>query len=181
MSSNWRNSIKTIEQARDFILQVGTISFLHDSKGGCSLWDAVDAADTKLGESGESEKEALVWLWKNELPALYPNEIFYGKRKSGAMLCTIEELKRHYAENYRPLEALSENAKRLFHLIEQAPVTNRELRELAYLSGKEYKTAFDKAMNELQVTYQIVRIPAGQYDPDTWTTFASRYPDIAHS
>lgn len=176
--NSWIASVQTIEQARDFVLKVGVCGILKDSKGGCTLWDAIDAPDKQPGESGWGEKMGYVWSWKNELPARYPTEIFYGKRKSGAMLCSMSALLDLYTENWRPLSKLSETAQRLYRLIEQAPVNNKELRQLAYMTGKDNKSAFDKAMLELQLAFQIVRVNALDVDGDTWTPFEKQYPEF---
>ena len=41
MQTPWTNSVKTLEQARDFVLEVGMCGVLHDSKGTLpTLWDA---------------------------------------------------------------------------------------------------------------------------------------------
>ncbi len=178
MSDDWRNSVKTIEEARDFILRVGACGVLHDSKGGYSLWDAIDAPDKQPGEGGWGEKMGFVWSWKNDLPAQFPDQIFYGKRKSGAMLCSMEELRKYYGESHRPLDSLSDTARRLFAIIEQAPVNNKELRELAFMTGKEYKNAFDKALLELQLSFQIVRVNSADVEGDTWTPFEKQYPNF---
>ncbi len=128
--------MRTIEEAREFVLKVGICGILHDTKGGCSLWDAIDAPDKMPGESGWGGKMGYVWSWKNELPAKYPTEIFYGKRKSGAMLCTMEVLRELYRTHYRPITELTETAQRLYAIIEQDPVNNKELKALAYMTGK---------------------------------------------
>jgi hypothetical protein len=175
-NNDWVATVRTIEEARDFVLKVGACGVLHDSKGGYSLWDAIDAPDKLPGESGWGEKMGYVWSWKNELPATYPDQIFYGKRKQGTMLCSMDALKQYYKQSYRPLEELSEVAQRLFGIISQAPVNNKELKQLAYMTGKDQKSAFDKAMLELQLAFQIVRVNSMDVDGDTWTPFEAQYP-----
>ncbi len=175
---NWVASVRTLEEAKNFVLTVGACGILHDSKGGYSLWDAIDAPDKLPGESGWGEKMGYVWSWKNELPSTYPHEIFYGKRKQGAMLCSMEALKAFYSETYKPLESLSETAQSLYRIIEQAPVNNKELKQLAFMVGKDQKSAYDKALLELQLTFQIVRVNSTEVDGDTWTPFTTQYPDF---
>jgi len=178
MAEDWTGSVKTIEEARNFVLQVGACGILHDSKGGFTLWDAIDAPEKQPGEAGWGDKMGIVWSWKNELPARYPDQIFYGKRKSGAMLCSMAELKRQYNEGHRPLSSLSPTAQRLYAVVAQAPVSNKELREIALMTGKEFKNAFDKAMLELQLTFQIVRVNLLEAESDTWTPFDKQYPNF---
>lgn len=179
MSADWFESVKTIEEAREFVLKVGICGILHDPKGSPTLWDAIDAPDKQPGESGWGEKMGYVWSWKNELPARYPDAIFYGKRKNGtAMLCSMAKLRELYAEQYRPLETLSETAQRLHKTIAQNPVNNRELKLLADMVGKAYKAAYDRALLELQVAFQIVRVNQTDVEGDTWTLFRLQYPDF---
>jgi hypothetical protein len=175
IGSEWVASVRTIEEAREFVLKVGACGILRDSKGGYSLWDAIDAPDKMPGESGWGEKMGYVWSWKNELPAKYPTEIFYGKRKSGAVLCSMEVLREMYHQNHRPISELTDTAQRLFRIIEQAPVNNKELKQLTHMSGKDSKNAFDKAMLELQLTFNIVRVNEPDVEGDTWTPFVKQY------
>src|SRR5580704_2406712 len=106
-------SVKTIEEAREFVLEVGVCGILHDAKGLPTLWDAIDAPDKAPDEPGWGEKMGMVWSWKNELPARYPDEIYYGKRKNGAMLCDMATVRELYRAHYVAAENLSETAQRL--------------------------------------------------------------------
>jgi len=176
--NEWRETVHTLEEARDFVLKVGVCGILHDPKGDPNLWDAIDAPDKKPDEPGWGEKMGYVWGWKNELPATYPTEIFYGKRKNGkAMLCTMALLRQFYDEQFRPLTQLSQIAQRLYTVIAQNPVNNKELRLLAGMTGKADKAAFDKALLELQIAFQIVRVNKIDTDGGTWTPFEAQYPN----
>jgi len=179
MANDWINSVRTIEQARDFVLKVGCCAILRDKNGGPSLWAAIDAPDKRPGESGWGEKMGYVWSWKNALPARYPNEIFYGKRKSGAMLCTMDVLRGMYAERHVAEEELSADALKLLSIVRQDEVTNQELRQLASFTGQADKNRFDKALLELQLTFHITRINRLEIEADTWTPFLSQYPMFA--
>lgn len=175
--NDWFASVRTIEDAREFVLEVGVCGVLADKTGAPTLWDAVDAPDKQPGEKGWGEKVGKVWTWKNELPARYPDEIFYGKRSDGrAMLCSMETLKKLYAEQNRPLAVLSETARKLYGYIQQNPANNSELKRLAGMTGKASKSAYDRALLELQVAMQIVRINRTDTDGDTWTPFEEQYP-----
>lgn len=174
---DWQGTVQTIEQARDFVLRVGVCGILQDRTGAPNLWDAVDAPEKQPGEAGWGDKMGKVWAWKNELPARFPNEIFYGKRKGGAaMLCSLEALKGLYAQQHRPLETLSEIARKLYAVITQDPVNNSELKHLTGMTGKASKSAYDRALLELQVAFQIVRVNRTDTEGDTWTPFVSQYP-----
>jgi hypothetical protein len=179
MPNDWVESVQTIEEAREFVLKVGVCGVLHDKSGAPNLYDAVDAPEKQPGDSGWGDKMGKVWSWKNELPARYPDEIFYGKRKGGgAILCSMAHLKQLYADQHKPLEALSETARKLYEYIEQNPLNNSELKQLSGMSGKASKSAYDRALLELQVAFQIVRVNQTDVEGDTWTPFALQYPDF---
>ena len=44
------------------------------------------------------------------------------------------------------------------------------------MTGKTAKSAYDRALLELQVSFQIVRVNQTDTDGDTWTPFAVQYP-----
>ena len=78
------DAVRTLKQARNYILQVGVCGIFSDAKVGMpNLWDAVDLPGRQPGVKGWGEKVNAIWRWKNELPAMYPEEIFYGKLPSG--------------------------------------------------------------------------------------------------
>ena len=179
---NWIGSVKTFEDARDFVMRIGVCCVLQNKKGEPNLYDAIDAPEKQSGEKGWGENVSKTWGWKNALPASYPDEIFYGKRKDGkAILCSMECLKAMYADQHRPVEELSETAQQLYNLIRQSPANNKELRELAYLTGKSNNYRFDRALLDLQIAFNIVRINRTDLDGDTWTLFTVQYPDFSPS
>lgn len=67
----------------------------------------------------------------------------------------MECLKAMYADQHRPVEELSETAQQLYNLIRQSPANNKELRELAYLTGKSNNYRFDRALLDLQIAFNI--------------------------
>jgi hypothetical protein len=79
--------IKTLEQAHRFVIQKRICTLK-------SLSDSVDLPDKQPGETGWGQTITAVWSWKNQLPAHYPKEIFYGKTKGGAaVLMTLDYLR----------------------------------------------------------------------------------------
>ena len=177
--------VRTIEEARSFVEQVGVCAIFHDASGRLpSLWDAVDAPDKQPGEQGWGDKMGKVWNWKNELPARYPDAIFYGKLKGGrAILCTFDRLRKIYRAQHRPLEQVSETARELYDIIRQGPIPNKELRRATGLNrrdgGPAAKAQFDRALVELQVAMLIVRVNRTDVENDTWVTFEAQYPGLA--
>ena len=76
--------VRTLKQARAYILQVGICGIFSDAGVGmANLWEVVDLPDRQPGEKGWGQKVVAIWQWKNELPAIYPEEIFYGKIPAG--------------------------------------------------------------------------------------------------
>lgn len=181
--SNLNGTVRTIEDACAFVEQVGVCAILEDRSGKLpSLWDAVDAPDKQPGEGGWGDKMGKVWSWKNELPARFPDRIFYGKLKGGrAILCTFDYLRQIYPQQHRALTEVSQTARELYDVIQQGPIANKELRYAVGLEGKAGKAAFDRALLELQVALLIVRINRMDVANDTWITFEEQYPGLAAS
>ncbi len=179
MQTPWTNTIKTLEQARDFVLEVGVCGILHDAQGARlpTLWDAVDFPDKQPGESGWGEKSGKVWAWKNDLPEHYPDQIFYGKLKGGrAALMTMEKLREIYPRQHRPADACSALARDLLTIIEQGPIMTVPLRQAMGMTDRKAKAQFDRALVELQVTFHIARSNQPGVEGDTWVLFHEQYP-----
>jgi hypothetical protein len=173
-------TVRTIEDARAYIEQVGLCTIFEDRTGRLpSLWEAVDAPDKQPGERGWGEKMGKVWSWKNELPARYPNAIFYGKLRGGrAILCTFARLREIYKAQHRALAEISQTARDLYTIIQQGPIPNRELRYAVGLDGKAGKNQFDRALLELQVAMLIARLNHPNVATDTWVPFETQYPEL---
>ena len=181
MQTPWTNTVRTLEQARDFVLEVGICGILHDAQGRLpTLWDAVDLPDKQPGEPGWGEKMGAVWPWKNDLPMIYPDQVFYGKIKGGrAVLMSMEKLRALYPQQHRPLGACSELARELFAIIEQGPIMTVPLREIIGMTDREARPRFDRALVELQVTFNVVRSNQPGVEGDTWVPFIEQYPEFA--
>jgi hypothetical protein len=180
MTEEWAATVRTLEQAREFVLGVGVCGVLGSKDGMPTLWDAVDAPEKQAGEGGWGDKMGFVWSWKNLLPATYPDEVFYGKRRDGrAILCSMTALRELYRQQYKPLEKLSDEARLLRGYVAQDELNNGELKTLSGLSGKANKSRYDRALNELQVAFQIVRVNRTDVEGDTWTLFEKQYPDFS--
>lgn len=178
MQPPYANSVHTLQEARDFVLAMGMIGILHDTKGKLpTLWDAVDFPDKQPGEGGWGEKMGKVWNWKNELPATYPDDIFYGKIKGGrAVLMSMEKLQEVYETQHKLVEQCSTLAQQLFEIIRQSPIMTVPLRQLIGLTGRKERGPFDRALQELQVTFNIARSNDPHTEGDTWVPFTQQYP-----
>jgi hypothetical protein len=176
--------LKTLEQAHAFVRAVGKCGIFADPKGELpTLWDVTDLPDRKPGEGGWGKKVGAVWSWKNQLPADYPDEIFYGKDERGrAVLMTLEHLAtEHYPKHHRPIEACSATARKIYALVKVEPMTTTALRNTVAGKDKARRAAFTKALVELQVTLNIVRSNAPEVESDTWLRFAELYPKIGRT
>jgi hypothetical protein len=175
--------LKTLAQAHAFVLEVGRCGIFADAKKpGPNLWDAVDMPGKQPGERGWGKKVGAVWGWKNQLPADFPEEIFYGKDEEGrAVLMTLSCLAEHYAKVHRPVEACSVMARKIYALVKVEPATTTALRNAVAGKDKVLRAAFAKALVELQVTLNIVRSNAPEIESDTWLRFAELYPAIARA
>lgn len=174
--------LKTLAQAHAFVLAVGKCTIFADKKTtGPNLWDAVDLPEKQPGEKGWGQKIGAVWSWKNQLPAVYPDEIFYGKDEKGrAVLMTLEHLaKEHRPKVHRPIEQCSPMARKIYALVKVEPMTTTALRNAVAGKDKVLRAAFAKGLTELQVTLNIVRSNAPEIESDTWLRFAELYPGIA--
>ncbi len=171
-------SIRTMKQARTFILRAGICGIFSNAKGRmASLWDAVDLPERQPGEKGWGRKVTSIWQWKNQLPAAYPNEIFYGKIPSGlAVLMSIDYLRNeHHPSHYRPLAECSRLAQKLHGIIKLDPLTTGDLREEMGMTLRPERNQFDRALQELQVTLNIARRNSTDDENDTWVPFREQY------
>lgn len=174
--------IRTLRQARDFVRRCGLCLVFADRRSPLpSLWDAVDLPERQPGESGWGQRIGAVWTWKNQLPADYPDEIFYGKDARGkAVLMTVEHLRKvHYPQHHRPLTACSPLARKLFEQVRIEPMTTPALRQAVLKGDRTQRHAFAKALVELQVTLNIVRCNTPEVTADTWVRFHEQYPGLA--
>ena len=101
--------VRTLKQARAYILKVGICGIFSDAGIGTpNLWEVVDLPDRQPGEKGWGQKVVAIWRWKNELPAIYPEEIFYGKTPAGhAALMSMDYLRvEHYPKSSSTIEGM---------------------------------------------------------------------------
>jgi hypothetical protein len=174
--------VRTLEQAFEFVLKVKTCLIFGSKKSSLpSLWDVVDLPGRQPGQKGWGAKVEAIWAWKNELPAQFPEEIFYGKLPGGlAVLMCVDHLRKvHYPASHRAIVECSPLARRAFEFIRSEPHTTAELRKALSPSGAITKSKIDTALVELQTTLNITRSNAPNVEKDLWLPFAEQYPDIA--
>jgi len=174
--------VRTLKQARAYILQVGICGIFSDAGVGMpNLWEVVDLPDRQPGEKGWGQKVVAIWRWKNELPAIYPEEIFYGKIPAGrAVLMSIDYLRvEHYPKHHRPLRECSVLAQKIYERLRLDPLTTGSLREELKMTLRPERNRFDRALQELQVTLNIARRNSLEDENDTWVLFSDQYLDVA--
>ena len=174
--------IRTLEQARAYVRSVGICAVFSSKKGDLPvLWDVVDLPDKQPGEKGWGKKVNAVWRWKNQLPARFPDEIFYGKAEGGiAVLMTLDHLRAsYYAQVHRPIESCSSLAREVFDLVRSEPlITTGELRKAILQKHPAARSAFQRALTEAQVTLNIVRCNSPEITTDAWLRFTEQYPEF---
>lgn len=173
--------IKTIEQAYQFIKKVKVCTiFTSDKVGHTSLWEHVDLPDKQAGEKGWGKKMTAVWTWKNQLPAQYPNEIFYGKISGGiAVLMDMDYMARdHFPRAYKDIQTQNSLAQHMYNKIDTEPWDTTSLRKATMLEVGCTKSQFDTALKNLQITMNIARINDIKIERDTWVSFKELYLDV---
>jgi hypothetical protein len=179
-----RIAVRTLGQAKVFVLHAGICGIFSDARGSIPcLWDVVDLPDRRADEKGWGQKITAIWGWKNELPAKYPREIFYGKIKGGhAVLMSMDHLREeHYPMNHRSLRDCSSLARKLYDVIRLDPIMTGPLRREVNMTRPPERSHFDRALQELQVTLNIVRRNSSHDVNDTWVPFAEEHLDIVRA
>ncbi len=173
--------IETIEQAYQFIKEVKICSiFSSDKVKHTSLWENVDLPEKQPGEKGWGEKMTAVWTWKTQLPAMYPNEVFYGKIKGGfAVLMDMDYMiHNHYPKAYKNIQSLDSLSKHVYSKIVVEPWDTTTLRKQIIKEVGCTKSQFDTALKNLQITMNIVRLNDSKIERDTWVPFRELYLDV---
>jgi hypothetical protein len=176
--------VRTLKQARAFVLETGLCGIFSDDKGRMPrLWDVVDLPERQPGEKGWGQKVIAIWTWKNELPAVYPDEIFYGKIPGGlAVLMSMAYLRgTHYPKHHCPLRDCSVLAQKIHALVRNDPLTTPQLRAELEMTRRPERSKFDRALQELQVTLNVVRRNSLDDENDTWVPFTEQYLEISEA
>lgn len=173
-----KRTLRTRAQARAFVRKHGICGIFSENGGRMPcLWDAADFPERQPGEKGWGSRVIAVWTWKDELPALYPDEIFYGKIPGGlAVLMSLEYFWReHYPKHHVPLAGCSRLARTIHELIAFEPMTTAQLRKALGMAKGASKNQFEKALLELQVTLNLARRNSLEDRHDTWVRFEEQY------
>ncbi|MDX2472717.1 MAG: hypothetical protein QNL91_03340 [Candidatus Krumholzibacteria bacterium] len=171
--------VKTIADAASFVRKIRICTvFPSEKTQHTSLYEHVDLPEKQPGESGWGQRVEAVWPWKNQLPAQYPNEIYYGKIKGGfAVLMAMDYLAEvHFPVAYKPVESLNPLAQQIFPKIHMEPWTTTDLRNEMIQETGCTKSQFDTALKNLQISMNVVR--DCDAEQDTWLTFREVHAEI---
>ncbi len=121
-----------------------------------------------------------VWTWKNQLPAEYPTEIFYGKIKGGlAVLMDLDYMAHnHFPKSYKDIQTQDKLAQHIYRKVVIEPWDTTTLRKATIQEFGCTKSQFDTALKNLQITMNIVGLNDSQIERDTWVPFKELYLDI---
>jgi hypothetical protein len=171
--------VKTIEDAASFVRMIKMCTvFPSEKTEHTSLYEHVDLPEKQPGESGWGQRVEAVWPWKNQLPAQYPDEIYYGKIKGGfAVLMAMDYLAEvHFPAAYKPVESLKPLAQQIFEKVHMEPWTTTDLRNEMIQETGCTKSQFDTALKNLQISMNVVR--DCDAEQDTWLTFLEVHAEI---
>jgi len=172
----------TLEGALEFVQRVKVCTlFSNKVKDLPAIWDHVDLPAEGGGRTKWGARLEAIWDWKNELPAVYPDEVFYGKIPGGlAVLMAMDHLRKvHYPAAHKPITFCNDLAQTVFEIIRLDPGETAEIRAIAMERTPCTKSRFDTAMKQLQVTLNIARDPAAGTERDRWLVFREAYPDFS--
>jgi len=173
--------IKTIEQAYRFVKKVKVCTiFSSDKVEHTSLWEHVDLPEKQPGEKGWGKKMTAVWTWKNQLPALYPDDIFYGKIKGGvAVLMDMDYMANiHFPRAYKDIQTQGRLAQHIYSKVVTEPWDTTSLRKATMQEVGCTKSQFNTALKNLQVTMNIARLNDPEIERDTWVSFKELYLNV---
>jgi hypothetical protein len=171
--------IKTIGDAAAFVKAVHVCTvFPSEKTPHTSLYEHVDLPEKQPGETGWGQRVKAVWAWKNQLPAQFPDEIFYGKIKGGfAVLMDMAHLEQvHFAAAYKPVGQLNALAQQTYERIRLEPWSTTDLRREMIEETGCSKSRFDTALKNLQISMNVVR--DSDAEQDTWLTFQEVHAEI---
>ena len=173
--------IKTLEEAYQFVKKARICTIFPSNKvEHPSLWEQVNLPEKQPGEKGWGKKMTAVWTWKNQLPAEYPNDIFYGKIKGGlAVMMEMDFMaNEHFPRAYKNVETQNNLAQHIYEKVLVEPWDTTTLRKATMEDVGCTKSQFDTALKNLQITMNIVRLNDSQIEKDTWVPFKELYLDI---
>ncbi|MCC5024237.1 MAG: hypothetical protein J6386_16245 [Candidatus Synoicihabitans palmerolidicus] len=114
------------------------------------MWDAVDLPTDGGGKTKWGARVEAIWAWKNELPAAFPDDIFYGKIPGGlAVLMAMSHLREtHYPAHHRPVFSCNDLAQKVYEIIRNNPSSTAEIRAAAIERHGGTKSRFDTALKQ---------------------------------
>src|SRR5271157_2515643 len=152
--------VRTLKQARAYILQVGICGFFSDAGVGMpNLWDAVDLPDQNREKRAGVKRSLRSGAGRMNYQLSISKRISMGKIPAGrAALMSMDYVRmEHYPKHHRPLRECSALAQRIQERLRLDPQTTGSLRNELKITGRPERNRFDRALQELQVTLNIAR------------------------
>ena len=84
----------------------------------------------------------------------------------------------HYRNHHRPVDECSPLANQIYRLIRFDPMTTGEMRKAMEMTNRPERTKLDRALQELQITLNIVRRNSLEDEKDTWVLFKDQYLEV---
>ena len=93
----------------------------------------------------------------------------------------MAKLRELYPQQHTPLSACSALAQEIYGLVAQGQLRTVPLRQMMGMTDRKARAQFDRALQELQVTFTIARSNRPDVEGDTWVPFLEQYPAFAVS
>lgn len=175
--------VGTLEELHSLVLEIGVCGIFKERPNAYPrLWDILDFPDAvTAGSSRRGLRMDRVWSWKNELPAMFPEDIFYGKMANGdAVLMSVPHLREpHYVSAYQPVSQNDVLARQIFESVCLEPgIATGELKNMVMDRIACTRSAFSTALKKLQISLNIARSPESPIQTDHWLRFSELFPDL---
>lgn len=155
------STINSKEKALNFINKHGFVTlFPIRGKKFPNLYQAV--------KGNREEKFSKAFEWADEL-SIKQKQIHYGKLIDGQVTLISMEMLPYFYKLYRRVKFTDTADKILAFIKQNGPTSTSDLREKLGLSGKNKKSKFVKALDELQMAFAITVVNKGKPPRHTHT------------
>jgi hypothetical protein len=176
--------VETAVQAESFVSRVGFSYLLTDRRHhGPSLYISVcGRRDAQMPRNVQKDPEAsLTWVLKDEL--VKRGKVYYGKLSRGKAMCLAPRMVPYFfafwgVRKQEEKRTLSDPARAILKVLRKEwEMATSDLRQA---SGVDERSAFSKAIDELQaamivIPSEVVYVPKFTY---IWTLAEGRFPEL---
>jgi len=154
-------TINSKEEALNFINKHGFVTlFPIRGKKFPNLYQAI--------KGNREEKFSKAFEWTDEL-SLLQKQIYYGKLIDSQVTLISMEMQPYFYKLYRKVKFTDTAHKILAFIKQNGPASTSDLREKLGLTGKNKKSEFVKALDELQRAFAITVVSKGKPPRHTHT------------